>query len=243
MPINKYFGGHGSEVMSDMTSKHGAKKGKQVFYATANKRKQNPGDVQEHGSLEDITALENSTGDCKVVSDEFTHPVHKGYKIEGTFGELDPPAHDGSGAAQFTKGKQSCNRDIGQSVHYGAPIVYHGPDTDYRAEEIDLEQYGRSYEPIPLKDFFKTEEKMEERTFRLREQDEYDEEATPGAVPDKPLKSSESYGASGFREDETELDDNRSFDSQREFARGVKKNDGELPLVKGIDRKKGNKLR
>lgn len=38
MPISKYYGGHGSEVMSKMKSKYGAKKGKSVFYATANKR-------------------------------------------------------------------------------------------------------------------------------------------------------------------------------------------------------------
>jgi hypothetical protein len=37
MPINKYYKGHGSEVMSKMTKQYGADKGKQVFYATANK--------------------------------------------------------------------------------------------------------------------------------------------------------------------------------------------------------------
>lgn len=39
MPVNAYYKGHGSEVMANMTSEYGAKKGKQVFYATANKRK------------------------------------------------------------------------------------------------------------------------------------------------------------------------------------------------------------
>jgi len=39
MPISSYFGGHGSEVMNNMTKEYGAKKGKQVFYATANKKK------------------------------------------------------------------------------------------------------------------------------------------------------------------------------------------------------------
>lgn len=42
MPISEYFGGHGSEVMSDMQKRYGKKKGKSVFYATANKRDQNP---------------------------------------------------------------------------------------------------------------------------------------------------------------------------------------------------------
>lgn len=39
MPLAKYYSGHGSEVMKKMVSKHGKKKGKQVFYATENKRK------------------------------------------------------------------------------------------------------------------------------------------------------------------------------------------------------------
>ena len=39
MPISRYFKGHGEEVMSNMTKEYGAKKGKQVFYATANKGK------------------------------------------------------------------------------------------------------------------------------------------------------------------------------------------------------------
>ena len=38
MPISKYFKGHGEEVMSNMTKEYGKKKGKSVFYATANKR-------------------------------------------------------------------------------------------------------------------------------------------------------------------------------------------------------------
>ncbi len=43
MPLNKYFSGHGKEVMASMSKEYGAKKGKQVFYATANKRKKKPG--------------------------------------------------------------------------------------------------------------------------------------------------------------------------------------------------------
>lgn len=42
MPIYKYFGGHGQEVMASMVKKHGEKKGKSEFYATANKRNQKP---------------------------------------------------------------------------------------------------------------------------------------------------------------------------------------------------------
>jgi len=51
MPISKYYGGHGSEVMQNMQSEYGAKKGKSVFYATANKRGQNPGDSKAVAGL------------------------------------------------------------------------------------------------------------------------------------------------------------------------------------------------
>lgn len=39
MPVNKYYKGHGSKVMKGMKEKYGEKKGKEVFYATANKHK------------------------------------------------------------------------------------------------------------------------------------------------------------------------------------------------------------
>ncbi len=42
MPINKYFKGSGEKVMANMTKEYGPKKGKQVFYATANKQKAKP---------------------------------------------------------------------------------------------------------------------------------------------------------------------------------------------------------
>ena len=38
MPVSKYYSGKGEEVMSKMKKKYGEKKGKEVFYATANKR-------------------------------------------------------------------------------------------------------------------------------------------------------------------------------------------------------------
>jgi len=44
MPIDKYYGGHGSKVMTSMMKEYGEKKGKNVFYATANKRNAKPGD-------------------------------------------------------------------------------------------------------------------------------------------------------------------------------------------------------
>ena len=42
MPLSKYFKGKGEQVMSDMQDRYGSDKGKQVFYATANKNNQAP---------------------------------------------------------------------------------------------------------------------------------------------------------------------------------------------------------
>lgn len=39
MPLSKYFKGKGATVMTAMQAQYGDKKGKQVFYATVNKRK------------------------------------------------------------------------------------------------------------------------------------------------------------------------------------------------------------
>ena len=51
MPISEYFGGHGREVLKNMQKGYGEKKGKQVFYATANKKSQNPsGENESNGS-------------------------------------------------------------------------------------------------------------------------------------------------------------------------------------------------
>jgi hypothetical protein len=43
MPISKYYGGHGEEVMRNMKKQYGAR-AEEVFYATANKRKKRPQD-------------------------------------------------------------------------------------------------------------------------------------------------------------------------------------------------------
>lgn len=41
MPVSEYYKGSGDKVMRSMQSRYGDKKGKQVFYATANKRNMN----------------------------------------------------------------------------------------------------------------------------------------------------------------------------------------------------------
>lgn len=51
MPIAKYFGGHGSEVMADMKKKNGEKGGEREFYATANAKGQKPDDKTKRKSI------------------------------------------------------------------------------------------------------------------------------------------------------------------------------------------------
>ena len=69
MPLSKYFGGHGKEVMRQMKKKHGSKKGESVFYATAKKR-------AAHGSA------------------PFTQTdIEHGYKVCYTKAELDRMDH------------------------------------------------------------------------------------------------------------------------------------------------------
>jgi hypothetical protein len=39
VPLDKYFKGKGKKVMKNMKKEYGEKKGKSIFYATANKNK------------------------------------------------------------------------------------------------------------------------------------------------------------------------------------------------------------
>ena len=167
-------------------------------------------------SLVDIEYHEGADT-LKKVDDEFTHPVHKGYDTV-VYGKLDPPDHDGSGAAQFTKGKQSCNRDIGQGLHYGAPVVDRGPETEFRVEEINPQHYGRDWEPAPWKDYFKTEDKAEELGIRREEDLEYQDCESPGAVSGA-FESSLAYGTISFERIPTENTDHRTYKSQQKFRR------------------------
>jgi len=50
MPVSEYFKGHGTEVMANMQKQYGGKKGKSVFYATANKKGQTAGKKGKHGA-------------------------------------------------------------------------------------------------------------------------------------------------------------------------------------------------
>lgn len=46
MPLAKYFKGEGEKVMNDMKDRYRPDKGKEVFYATANKTGMKPGSQQ-----------------------------------------------------------------------------------------------------------------------------------------------------------------------------------------------------
>lgn len=220
------------------------------------------GSVAKHGSLEDIRWHEEAAGLDTVLgdADAFVHPVHKGYGKGGEkgdleskgaicWGALDPPKIDDK--ESFASNGQSVNRDAGQGVHYGAPVDYFGPDTDYRAEEIDMAQYGRDYEPIPLRDYYKSEDKQFERGFRLREQDEYDMTQTPGAVTDEQPQA-EAYGAVNYQGAGPDKSDgvkagecdHRSFESQRMFARTNKDKSAEYAVdVSGLDTHEGKDIK
>lgn len=213
-----------------------------------------------HGSLEDITVLEDATEGCsEVFMDEFRpHPVHSGYKSGN--GRDKTPSDTGDmiawGSDEFKHsdigdvgddgpGNVSALRDIGNGVHMGAPIDYFGPDTAYRAEEIDVHQYGWSYDPYPFKDFYKTEDKQFERTFRVREQDEYDSIPQPGTVTDS-IPHTEAYGAVNHEGagPEREWPDRRSFESQRQFARTNKERSMENTVdVSDLDTKESEDIR
>lgn len=43
MPVSSHYKGSGEKVMKSMTKQYGEKKGKQVFYATENKKKKAKG--------------------------------------------------------------------------------------------------------------------------------------------------------------------------------------------------------
>lgn len=60
MPIDKYFEGHGEEVMKSMKEQYGKEKGEQVFYAKANKQK-------EHHSANNGSFLDSRI--CKYCKD------------------------------------------------------------------------------------------------------------------------------------------------------------------------------
>lgn len=250
--------------LEDRLKKQASKKGYSgdradaYVYGTMRKTGWKP-EREKHGSLEDISYHESATEGCSEVlfDDVKSHGVHSGYSKNGPksnqeldsqgaikFGNVDWEELDLDGDPKLA-GNSSALRDIGTGVHIGAPIDYFGPDTNYRAEEIDPHQYGKDWEPFPFKDFYKTEDKQWERGFRVREQDEYDDTLTPGAVTDS-QPSVEAHGAVNHEGagPNRGIPDYRSFESQRQFARTNKDKSEEYAVdVADLDTKEGRDIR
>lgn len=56
MPVASYYGGHGRKVMRDMKKRYGKEHGKEVFYATLNKREQEKKRKKHHPGMEGLKA-------------------------------------------------------------------------------------------------------------------------------------------------------------------------------------------
>ena len=56
MPISRYFGGHGEEVMKAMKQEYGPAQGESVFYATANKEGEKPASDHHCSGVDSILA-------------------------------------------------------------------------------------------------------------------------------------------------------------------------------------------
>ena len=54
MPVSEYFKGSGRKVMAQMRKRYGARKGKEVFYATANKQGMTPGRKKKHPDAKSV---------------------------------------------------------------------------------------------------------------------------------------------------------------------------------------------
>jgi hypothetical protein len=193
------------------------------------------------GSLHDIDYHEDAAERKTVMNGEEggTHPIHKGYDyiVCGKDRDWGEDGDEPKGA------EMSANRDNGWGIHYGAVVDYFGPDTTYRAEEINPHHYGRDYEPSPFKDYFKTGDKAEEVGLRLIEEYKYSEMATPGTVPDKGMDQTLAYGSRSYEKIPTELDDNRSFKSQQYFRRAQDEVEDDMVKVTKVDTKWGKNIR
>lgn len=202
------------------------------------------GSVHKGGSLEDITFHEDAAT-CDVAYDGGVHPIHKGYN-DIVWGSDEFKFHEIGSSASGGKnpGQDSALRDIGNGIHMGAPVDYFGPDTDYRAEEINPQDYGRDWDPFPFKDMFKDEKKQTRPNIRIMEDAEYSSLRTPGAVTDsQPM--SEAHGAVNWdgAGPDREIPDHRSFDSQQVFRRNIDELKEDVPQISGRDTKRGKNIR
>jgi hypothetical protein len=198
-------------------------------------------DFASGGSLEDIEAMEGYAERSTVMNGEEggTHAIHKGYD-DCVYGDDRGWKEDGD----EPKGSEfSANRDNGWGLHYGAPVEYFGPDTNYRAEEINPQDYGRDYDPFPFRDMFKDQKKDTRQNLRLLEEAEYAQLRTPGTIDNKAFESSLAHGSTSYEKVPTDLPDSRGFGAQQKFRRSSGEPDEDTPKVSGRDTKHGKNIR
>jgi hypothetical protein len=194
------------------------------------------------GSLHDIDYHEDAAERKTVMNGEEggTHPIHKGYDyiVCGKDRDWGEDGDEPKGA------EMSANRDNGWGIHYGAVVDYFGPDTTYRAEEINVHMYGSDYDPSPLRDYYKDEKKgPEENNLRLIEEYHYSNIETPGYIRDGGLESSLAHGSVSYEKIPVDVSDSRSFKSQQYFRRAQDERDDDTVKVAGLDTKKGKDIR
>lgn len=180
------------------------------------------------GSLEDIDYHEDAAGKDSL-------------KLSGFYYDPGEECHDAQKNHEFMSSWES--REVKNGPDYKLEIDYFGPDTDYRAEEINPHHYGRDYEPAPFKDLFKTEEKAERVGLRMREEYEYSEVSTPGTVPDKGMDTSLAYGSVSYEKIPTENPDSRGFGAQKKFRRAQDEVEEDAVKVSKLDTKRGKNIR
>lgn len=70
MPVSKYYGGRGKDVMKKMKKRYGKKKGKSIFYATAKKKDQEPKEKESSAvKISDVREAMSKTGGVRELTE------------------------------------------------------------------------------------------------------------------------------------------------------------------------------
>ena len=160
-------------------------------------------------------------------------PEHSSLKLEGFYATPGQECHEAEKTHEHLSSWRS--REVEDGPSYELSVEFYGPDTPFRTEEINPHHYGRDYNPLPLRDYFKAEKSDDRQNLRLVDEYAYEEIETPGTVPSKGLESSLAYGSISYEKIPSENDDNRSFKSQREYRRSQAEMDEDVPIVKDLD--------
>lgn len=169
--------------------------------------------VNKHGSLTDLDDMAARGGEPTKL------------KLSGFLYEEGDECHEAT-ERNFEDLASWHSREIKDLPDYNVDIVWMGPETPFRAEEIDMTQYGSDYEPYPLRDYYKSSDKAQERAYRLRIQDQYDEQSQPGESEGKNNEAN-----------------HRTLDDQMDYLRAVTEKEAHTVTVGGIDTKKSKKFK